>query len=71
MAKYKSSSLERCIQLYPKPRYYMMFEAERSLKFDVGPGEHAKKIIELYYDSKPDIEQKHLMELYNKTSKKK
>ena len=64
-----STSLERRIQTYLKPRVYMMFQVERGAKLR-GESEHAAKIINDYYDKFPEANQRALVEQYERNNKK-
>ncbi len=67
--KYTSSSLERQVATYLKPRTYMMFTAERGNLLR-GKSEHASVIIEKYYESLTPNHQAHLIDKYEKINKK-
>ncbi len=67
--KYISTSLERRIQTYLKPRVYMMFQAERGAKLR-GESEHAAKIVDKYYEGLPESHQRALVDQYERINKK-
>lgn len=61
--KYTSSSRERELTCYPKPRVFMMFEAERKYLLR-GKSEHLKSILERYYDGLNASHQRQLLDTY-------
>jgi hypothetical protein len=65
---YKNSTLERRVQAYLKPREYMMFMAEKDCLIR-NESEHAQFIINKYYSSLPDSQQRHLLDIYDKKVK--
>lgn len=67
--KYKSSSMERRVSSYLKPRNYMMFIAEMNLKIH-GKSEHGSSIIDKHFERKSLQEQKQLLDHYDYITKK-
>ena len=65
MPKYNSSSLERCVMIYLKPREYMLFEAERR-NLIRGKSEHGKELLIAYYKGMSDATQRQLLDDYLK-----
>ena len=58
------------VQSYLKPRIYMMFIAEKDTLYRK-ESEHAAQIITKHFESMPESNQRHLVELYQKQNPKK
>lgn len=73
--KYISSSNERRVQTYLKPRSYAVIEGDRLSNFMRGESEHLRIIIDKYISEMPQEKQKKLIDDYyyhvNKSKKNK
>lgn len=61
--RYSSSSIQRKVEAYLKPRTYMMFIAEKNYLIR-GESEHMNNIVNKYYDGLPANHQQQLVEGY-------
>lgn len=66
---YVSSSLERQIAFYPKPRIFQMFLVDMFLHYR-GESEHANYIVTKYYNGLTDHQQKELLAEYKNVIEK-
>lgn len=67
-SRYNSSSNEKKIQAYLKPRIYMMFKAEQVSFISTESG-HANKILAKYYEGLSKQHQEELLTEYKRLEK--